>query len=197
MPPYATMVRSGSVLRRTSVGNSAAPGSASDGRQDLVVAAVLRRTVEQLVLEEHDRKAPFDRRSLEQTADVVTMARKDDRETRHGRHQMLGALTVCRSVAASASARRADDQRHRHVLEHTGELHRMVVQLVHRQRQEVGEHDLGDRPITGQRKADGRADDARFADRSRDHAAGKIRRQPGRHLERAAVRDREDPRRAG
>ena len=87
---------------------------------------------------------------------------------------MFGALAVGRTVAAPAAARRANDQRHRHVTEHAGKLHGVVVDLVHAQGEEVGEHHLGHRFETRKRQADRGAGDAGLADRCGDHPPGEI-----------------------
>ena len=156
-------------------------------RQRDVIGGIHHFAVEQLVLEEEHRIAPAQDRVDQQRADVVAVAAIDDGQSRHRREQVLGALAVRGAVAAAAAARRADDQRHRHVAEHAGELHRVVEELVHAQRQEVREHDFHHRQEAVERQADRGAGDARLADRRRDHAAGKVGRQALRHLEGAAV----------
>ncbi len=117
----------------------------------------------------------------------MAMAAVDDGEPGHGREQVLRDSGCAWPVAAPAAARRADHQRHRDVSEHAGELHGVVVELVHAERQEVREHHLGHRQEAGEREPDRRAGDARLADRRGDHAARERRRQALSDLERAAV----------
>ena len=140
------------------------------------------------MLQEEDRVGPAQSGVDQQPADVVPVAAVHDGETGHRREQMLGALAVRGAVTAPAAARRADDQRHRHVAEHAGKLHRVVVDLVHAQGEKVGEHHFGHRLEAGERQTDRGTGDAGLADRCRDHAAGEVGRQALGHLERAAVR---------
>jgi hypothetical protein len=64
----------------------------------------------------------------------------------------------------------------------------MVADLVHRERQEIREHDFHDRFEARNRKPDAGPHDPRFADWRRDHALCVLRREPLCNLERAAVR---------
>ena len=56
--------------------------------------------------------------------------------------------------------------------EHIAELGDLIVDLVHAHADEIGEHDLGDRPLAGEGRAGRRADDGGLGDRRVDHAAG-------------------------
>src|SRR6266508_417292 len=100
---------------------------------------------------------------------------------------MLGALTVSGAVTTPPAARRADDQRHRHIAEHAWKFYGMVVNLIHAQGEKVGEHHFGHRLESGERKADGSTRNACLADRRRDHPTGEVGRKALGHLERAAV----------
>ena len=153
--------------------------------------------VEQLVLDvEHGaRPGPAARAG---PLRVVHERRGDDLQVRDAEEVLLQALAVRRAVAAAAAGRRADDHR-------AGDLavvHRLVLgdvvdDLVEAERQEVAEHDLGDRPVAGQRQAGGDAGDRALADRRRAHAVGEVGAQAARDLEGARRRGRRGPRRAG
>ena len=78
-----------------------------------------------------------------------------------------------RPVPAPATHRRADDQRHRHlVVVHLAELRDPVHDLVEPERDEVPEHDLEDRPLAPQCHPGGDAEERRLADRGREDAIG-------------------------
>ena len=67
--------------------------------------------------------------------------------------------------------RRADHERAGgFAAEHVAKLRGLVVDLVHANADEVGEHDLRDRPQTGQCRACPGADDGRLRDRRIDDA---------------------------
>ena len=71
---------------------------------------------------------------------------------------------------------------------HEAQLRRMIDDLIHRDGDEVHQHDLRDRPHAGERRAHGRADDGLFGDRRGAHAMLAIlRREPLGHLEYAAA----------
>ena len=66
-------------------------------------------------------------------------------------------------------------------------LRRLIDHLVHRQRDEVAEHDVDHRSHAGHRRADPDAGDARFRNRRIDHALGaELLYQPRQNFERRA-----------
>ena len=113
----------------------------------------------------------------------------DDAQVRDADEVLLEALAVRRSVAAAAAGRRADDHRARRLaVVHRLVLRDVVDDLVEAERQEVAEHDLGDRAVAGEGEPGRHAGDRALADRRRAHPVREVRAQPARHLEGAAVR---------
>jgi hypothetical protein len=153
-----------------------------------ILRAAIRAPVHELVLDEEDRLVVLDRLG-EHAAEVVTLARRDDRDPGHADEQLFERLAVRGAVAAAAAHRGAHDERHRHpVVEHRAELRDPVHDLVEPERDEVAEHDLQDRAIATEREARRDAEHGRLADRRRQHAVGPARGEPLAELERAAVR---------
>src|SRR5260221_11622990 len=100
-------------------------------RQFDIICGVLFFRIEQLVLQEKDRVGPAQRGIDEQPAYIVPVAAVYNSETGYRCEQMLWTLAMRGAIASSSATRRADDQRHRHVAEHAGKLHRVVVELIH------------------------------------------------------------------
>ena len=95
---------------------------------------------------------------------------------------------MLRGGAARGAQRRAQHHRHFELAAgHVVNLRRLIDHLVHRQRDEVAEHDVDDRPHAGHRRADADAGDARFGNRRVDHALrAEFFHQPGKNFERRA-----------
>src|SRR5947209_8163206 len=87
--------------------------------------------------------------SPQQISHRVAVASKNHGEPWNGRHEALGALTVGRSVSASSTAWCSDHKRNLSIGKHSREFHRMVKNLIHAERQEIGEHDLHNRSRSG------------------------------------------------
>ncbi len=98
---------------------------------------------------------------------------------------------MLRAKAADIASRHGAD-RDRHVgsaAGHVAQLCGVVGDLVHADGEEVIDHDFGDRPQTGQRCADGSADDGLLGNRRRPHPVQPVlRRQAGRGFDYAARR---------
>jgi hypothetical protein len=118
------------------------------------------------------------------------VAAAHDLEARHVRQPGFQALRMLRPGAQAAAVRRA--QHHRHAAlatEHEARLGGLVHEGVHRQRDEVHEHDLDHRAQARQRRAHCGGDDARLGDRGVEHALRpELVEQAARGLERAAGR---------
>ena len=85
----------------------------------------------------------------------------------------LEALAVLGGGAGAGAGGHPHDQRHRGLAaEHVAQLGRLVDDLLHRERGEVGELELEDRPQAGQRRADGDAGAAELGDRRVHHPVG-------------------------
>ena len=98
---------------------------------------------------------------------------------------------MLRAPAADGALLHAHHQRHGELPpRHVAQLGGMVYELVHRQRQEIDEHDLDDRPPSGERRPDRHAHDAVFADRRvHNPFLAEFFDQPGGHAERSADRN--------
>ncbi len=80
---------------------------------------------------------------------------------------------MLRGGAARGAKRCAQDHGHFELAAgHVVNLRRLIDHLVHRQRNEVAEHDVDDRPHAGHRRADTDTGDPRFGNRRVDHALG-------------------------
>ena len=101
----------------------------------------------------------------------------------------LEALAVLGGGAGARARGHAHDQRHRGLAaEHVAQLRRLVDDLLHRERREVRELELEDRPQAGQRRADRDAGAAELGDRRVDDPVGaEAVDEVARHLEGAAV----------
>ena len=121
--------------------------------------------VEQLVLEDHHRIGIGDRRQ-QHALRVVRRGRLDHLQARHMAKPRLEALAVLRRRAGAGSGGKPHDHRHRDLAaEHEAHLRRLVDDLLHRERCEIGELELEDRPHAGHRRADGDAGTAELGDR--------------------------------
>ena len=73
------------------------------------------------------------------------------------------ALAVLRGRARAGARREPHHQRHRDfAAQHEADLGRLVDDLLHRQRGEIGELEFEDRPHARQRRTDGNAGTAEF-----------------------------------
>ena len=144
--------------------------------------------VEQLVLEDHHRIGIGDRRE-QHALGVMRRRRLDDLQARHMAEPGFEALAVLRGRARAGAGRKAHHDRHRHLAaQHEAHLRRLVDDLLHRQRREIGELELEDRPHAGHRRTDGDARAAKLGDRRVHHAVGaEALDQIARHLEGAAI----------
>ena len=132
---------------------------------------VALQLVEALVLEEDDGVVIADRR-LQEALRVGRCRGRDDLQARHPHQPRDGHLRVDGSEATACSDDRAND--HRHALRPPGEepvLRDLVDQAVHREPEEVPEHDLEHRPEPRDRRAIGGAGQRQLGDRRVEHAA--------------------------
>ena len=95
---------------------------------------------------------------------------------------------MLRGRAARRAESRAQDHRHFELAAgHVVNLRRLVDHLIHRQRDEIAEHDVDDRPHASHRRADADAGDARLGNRRVDDALGaEFFHQPRENFERRA-----------
>ena len=138
----------------------------------LGVGHLALRRVERLLLEEHHRVVVADRRR-HQPDDVGGSGGDDDLQPGHGHQPVLDRLGVLRPEAQPAAVAEADDERERDLaVGHVAGLGDLVDDDVVADREEVGEHQLGDRAEAGHRRAHGRADDRLLGDRRVPDAFG-------------------------
>ena len=168
-----------------------APALARDAcapqRDDLVAADLALERVEALVLEEHHRVL-VPNRGLEKTLRVRGGGGRDDLQAGDADEPGDGHLRV---DGAEAAARADDGADHEgDALLAAGEepvLRRLVDQRVHRQGEEVPEHDLEHRPLARDRGAVGRTGHRELRDRRVEHPVGPVLLvQARRHGEHAA-----------
>ena len=102
----------------------------------------------------------------EQPDDVTRARRGDDLQARHGHGPVLHRLGVLGPEPHSGPVGAADDQRQRQLaVGHVPDLGHLVGDQVPADREEIAEHDLGDRPQAGHRGADRGPEDGLLADR--------------------------------
>ena len=113
---------------------------------------------------------------------------RHDLQAGHGERPVLHGLRVLGAEAEAAAVGGADHQRHGHLAAgHVPDLGDLVGQVVPAAGEEVGEHDLGDRPHAGHRRAHRGADDRLLGDRGvPDPLGAELLEQPDRRLEDAA-----------
>ena len=155
-----------------------------------VSGTLLAAEVQRLVLDEHDRVRVGDRAG-EQPGGVGGGARHHHLQPRDVGQPGLEALGVLGAAALARSALRPEHQRHRQLSAgHEVRLRGLVGELVEREREEVDEHDLDDRPQPGLGGTDRHAADRALADRRVQHAvASELVRETGRDQVRAALGD--------
>ena len=103
---------------------------------------------------------------------------------------VLDGLRVLGAEAEAAAVGGADHERHRHLAAgHVAHLRDLVGEVVPAAGEEVGEHDLRDRPHPGHRRAHGGADDGLLGDRGVPHPLrAELLEQPDGRLEHALGR---------
>jgi hypothetical protein len=140
------------------------------------------------VLENQHRIGVVDRRE-EQSLGVVRRRWLHDLQPRHVREPRFQALAVLRGGAGAGTAGQADHHRHAGLAaEHEMDLGRLIDDLLHCQRHEVGELQLEHRLHAGNGRADGRTRNAELADRRVDDALrAETMDEVARHTECAAV----------
>jgi len=127
-------------------------------------------------------------RLSEQFAGVVEERGRYDAQSRDAEEELLDALTVRGSIAATAAHGRPDDQRNLNAAAvHLLVLDRVIDDLVARERQEIAEHHFHDGSQTLKSSADSQSDDSRLADGRREDPIGETCRQPLGHFEGPAV----------
>ena len=121
--------------------------------------------VQALVLEEEHRVVVADR-GLQQRLRVRRVRRAHDLEARYAHEPRRGHLRVDRAELAAGADDGADHERDADLLlRQEPVLRRLVDEAVHRERQEVAEHDLDDRPEAVHRRAERRARERQLGDR--------------------------------
>ena len=116
---------------------------------------------------------------------VGGVARRRHLDARYLHEPGLQALAVRGAVLHAAAAGGAHDQGHAQLpAQHVAQLRRLVDERVHRQHDEIHEHDLDDGPVARHGGAHARAHDAEFADGRVAHAvAPEFLRKALRHAE--------------
>ena len=121
--------------------------------------------IQALVLEEQDRVRITDGRG-EQPDDVARVRRGDDLQAGHRHRPVLHRLRMLGAEAQPGPVGAADDERQLNLaVGHVPALGHLVGDQVPADREEVAEHDLGDRPQAGHRGAHRGAEDGLLADR--------------------------------
>ncbi len=154
---------------------------------DLAVRHLALGRIERLVLEE-DHRIGIAHRRRHQADHVARIRRRHDLEARNHHAPVLDALRMLR---AEARARAVAGAHHQRALElavrHVAALRKLVGDVVEAHREEIREHDLGDRLQAGHRRAHGGAQDRLLGDRRVAHAhRAELLEQPHRRLEHAA-----------
>ncbi len=131
--------------------------------------------VEQFVFDEQHRIFIGDG-GLQQLTGVAEGVGGDDAQFRHTQEHLFERLAVGRPVAAPPAHRRANDERHAHlIIVHPAKFGRVVDDLVGNQGDEIAKHDLDHRTQTAQRHAGGHANDSRLGNGCGQDAFGEYR----------------------
>ena len=157
--------------------------------RDLAVRHLALARVQALVLEEDDRvRIPHGRG--EQPDDVPRVRRGHDLQPGHRHGPVLHRLRVLGAEAQPGPVGAADHERQRELaVGHVPALGHLVGDQVPADREEVAEHDLGDRPQAGHRGAHRGAEDGLLADRGvADAFRPELLQQAGSGLEHPARR---------
>ena len=118
----------------------------------------------------------------------MAVERRDDLDAGDHHRPVLDALGVLRSEPGTAAVGGADDERERHLtVGHVPALRDLVGDDVPAHREEVAEHDLGDRSQAGHGRTHRGAEDRLLGDRRVTDAVGfELLEESGRRLEHAA-----------
>ena len=154
---------------------------------DLAVGHLALGRIERLVLEE-DHGIGVAHRGREQPDHVARGRGRHHLEAGDHHRPVLDALGVLRAEARAGAVRRAHHQRAFELaVRHVAALGEFVGDIVEADREEIREHDLGDRLQAGHRRAHGGAQDRLLGDRAIAHALrAELLVQPDRGLEHAA-----------
>ena len=137
---------------------------------DLAVRHLALGGVERLVLEE-DHRIGIAHRGRQQADDVARRRRRHHLEARDHHAPVLDALGVLRAEARARAVAGAHHQRAFGLpVRHVAALGKFVGDVVEADREEIREHDLGDRLQARHRRAHGGAEDRLLGDRRVAHA---------------------------
>ena len=154
---------------------------------DLAVRHLALGGVERLVLEE-DHRIGIAHRGREQPDHVARRRGRDHLQARDHHRPVFHALRMLRAEARARAVRGAHHQRAFQLpVRHVAALGKLVRDVVEAHREEIREHDLGDRLQAGHRGAHRGAQDRLLGDRAVLHAPrAELLVQPDRRLEHAA-----------
>ena len=143
--------------------------------------------IERLVLEE-DHRVRIAHRRREQADHVARRRGRDHFQARDHHRPVLDALRMLRAEARARAVRGAHHQRALELpVAHVAALGEFVRDVVEAHREEIREHDLGDRLQPGHRRAHRGAKDRLLGNRAVFHAAlAELLEQPDGRLEHAA-----------
>ena len=154
---------------------------------DLAVRHFALGRIKRLVLEEDHRIGIAHRRG-KKPDDVARDRRRHDFQAGNHHAPVLDALRMLRAEARAGAIAGAHDQRAFELaVRHVAALGELVGDVVEAHREEVREHDLGDRLQAGHRRAHGGAEDRLLGDRRVAHPQrAELLVKPDRRLEHAA-----------
>ena len=167
----------------------AGPGDAGladlHGRQ--IVGHILLAGIERLVLH-HDHRIGIVDGGAHQPIGIGDAGRAHHLQARDMREPRLQALRMLWPGGNAAAMRQAHHHRHAALAtEHEARLGRLIDDGIHRNGDEIHEHDFDHRPQPGHRRAHGGTDDGGFRDRRVAHPVLAISfQQAARHAEGAA-----------
>ena len=137
---------------------------------DLAVRHFALGRIERLVLEK-DHRIGIAHRGRQQADDVARRRRRHDLEAGDHHAPVLDALGMLRAEARAGAVAGAHDQRAFGLpVRHVAALGKFVGDVVEADREEIREHDLGDRLEAGHRRAHGGAENRLLGDRRVAHA---------------------------
>lgn len=161
----------------------------AQARHDLRIGNLVLAEVESAVLEEQYGIVVADG-GAQQPERVGRIGRRHHLQARHVLKPCFQALGMLRAPAADCTLLKTDHHRNAELAAgHVTHLGGVIDQLAHGQGHEIDEHDLDDRPSSGESGTRREAHDAIFADRRIDHPPlAKATHKTRRHTKRTAHR---------
>ena len=155
----------------------------------LAVGDIAGGRIQRFLLEEEDRIVVANG-SGEQSFDIGRGRRRHDFDSGNRHSPVLDRLGMLRAEPRAAAIGRAHHQRHVHLATgHIAGFRHLIDDDVPAHGEEIGKHDLGDRPQTGHRRAHSRTENGLLGDRGVAHPhRTEFVEQPDRGFEHTACR---------